>query len=137
MTTTTSTITNRYRVALWIAAAILIVLLLILYQKVNPSDSSLFPKCPFLVLTGLKCPGCGSQRAIHYLLNLQIVEAFKMNALMVISIPFIIALTILSLTFHRSRELLKWRDRLYSQRSISIILIVVVNFWIFRNILSF
>ena len=25
----------------------------------DPSVSAFFPKCPFLLLTGLQCPGCG------------------------------------------------------------------------------
>lgn len=128
---------NRYKFMIRIAGAILIILLSIIYRKFNPLDSSLFPKCPFLMLTGLKCPGCGSQRALHYLLNFQIVEAFKVNAFMVVSLPFLLLLTFLSLTYHRSSRLLKWRDRLYGKRSIYIILAIIINFWIFRNILSF
>src|SRR5437762_10353071 len=28
-----------------------------------------FPKCPFLLLTGYQCPGCGSTRACYQLLH--------------------------------------------------------------------
>ncbi|WP_225974845.1 DUF2752 domain-containing protein [Arachidicoccus ginsenosidivorans] len=59
-------------------------------------DSSWFPKCPFRSLTGLQCPGCGSQRAIHDLLNLDILGAFRENALMVVSIPYIVTAFILN-----------------------------------------
>ena len=52
----------------WIAVAVICAVLAIVYHKYNPSDFKLFPKCPFYVLTGLKCPGCGTQRAIHCLL---------------------------------------------------------------------
>ena len=58
----------------------------------DPSVSALFPKCPFLMLTGLQCPGCGSQRAIHALLHLDIMAALHYNALLVLSLPLILAL---------------------------------------------
>ena len=48
--------------------------LALIYYKFNPSDIAIFPKCPFLLLTGLKCPGCGSQRAIHSLLHFSIFD---------------------------------------------------------------
>ncbi len=40
----------------------------------------------------MKCPGCGSQRAIHALLHADIQTAFSYNALMVTSIPYLILL---------------------------------------------
>ena len=128
---------NRHKTITWIAVAFLIILLSVLYRCFNPLDYSFFPKCPFLTLTGLKCPGCGSQRAIHHLLNFQIVEAFKVNALLVISFPFLIILMILNLGYQRSSQLLMWRNHLYSKHSIFVILVIIINFWVFRNILSF
>ena len=35
------------------------------------------------------CPGCGSQRAIHQLLHFNIIDAFRLNPLMVLSLPII------------------------------------------------
>ena len=46
---------------------IALVALTIIYYRVSPTSSVFFPKCAFLMLTGLKCPGCGSQRAVHAL----------------------------------------------------------------------
>jgi len=48
-----------------------------------------FLSCPFRVLTGLLCPGCGSQRAVHDLMHLRIPEALAHNALLVLSIPLL------------------------------------------------
>jgi hypothetical protein len=66
----------------------------VIYFNYNPVESFFFPKCPFLTLTGYKCPGCGSQRAIHALLHLDIRSAFQHNALLIISIPYILLLLI-------------------------------------------
>jgi len=50
--------------------------LVFVYSRFSPEGNAWFPKCIFLQLTGLKCPGCGSQRVIHNLLNLNIQKAF-------------------------------------------------------------
>jgi len=60
----------------------------------DPSSSPAFPPCPFHFLTGLHCPGCGSVRAAHSLLHGRVWEAFKMNPLLVLSIPAVAALLI-------------------------------------------
>ena len=56
----------------------------------NPALSSnqFFPKCPFRLLTGCQCPGCGSTRAFYQLLHLHPIAAFKFNPLMVLTLPF-------------------------------------------------
>ncbi|MFT6126200.1 MAG: hypothetical protein ACJAVA_000663 [Flavobacteriaceae bacterium] len=61
-----------------------------LYHFYNPSTHSYFIPCPFNFLTGYHCPGCGSQRAIHQLLHFNILAAFRLNPLMVLSLPLII-----------------------------------------------
>jgi hypothetical protein len=53
----------------------------------NPARSQLFPPCPFHWVTGLYCPGCGSLRALHALLHGQMLTAFRMNPLMLLSMP--------------------------------------------------
>ena len=70
----------------------------VLYYNFDPEESVFFPKCPFQLLTGLECPGCGSQRAIHALLHLDILSAFQYNALLIISIPYILLLLIAKIT---------------------------------------
>ena len=48
-----------------------------------------FLSCPFRVLTGLLCPGCGSQRGLHDLMHLRVADAFSHNQLLVLSIPLL------------------------------------------------
>lgn len=69
----------------------------VVFYYFDPSDhaaSRYFPPCMFHAVTHLNCPGCGSQRAIHYLLHGRIAQALAMNALLVISIPFLIGLAL-------------------------------------------
>ena len=59
---------------------------------INPTGpaSQFFPKCPFRALTGWQCPGCGSTRACYQLLHLHPIAAFKLNPLMVLTLPFLV-----------------------------------------------
>ena len=59
----------------------------IVYYKYDPSASLIFPKCPVMSLTGYPCAGCGSQRAIHSLLHLNLQDAIRYNFLVVLFIP--------------------------------------------------
>lgn len=60
--------------------------LAVLYFLLDPARYP-FPRCPFFVLTGLYCPGCGSQRALHALLHGEVVRAAGLNLLAVLSAP--------------------------------------------------
>ena len=49
----------------------------------DPSKCSLFPKCPMYWLTGLKCAGCGGQRAAYCLLHGEFLQAMRFNCFLV------------------------------------------------------
>ena len=55
----------------------------------DAASSVLYPPCPFRLLTGLYCPGCGSLRALHQLLHGNLLPALDMNPFMVLSLPFL------------------------------------------------
>ena len=62
-----------------VAGIFLAILILCVYFYFDPSDH-FFPRCPFLSMTGLECPGCGSQRAIHALLHGDLAAVWHYNA---------------------------------------------------------
>lgn len=107
--------------------------LIYVYSRFNPESSALFPKCIFLQLTGFQCPGCGSQRVIHSLLNLDLRKAFEANAFLVLSIPYIIALLV---SIPLKSRFPKFYNVLNSVPSIITIGILVIAWWIARNIFS-
>ena len=110
-----------------------IILLLAVYTVFDPSETAFFPKCPFFWLTGLTCPGCGSQRAMHQLLTLHFGEAFRYNAFMVIAIPLILFLLVAELFRDRWPRL----NRLGSSPTLSwSILAAVLLWWLLRNLLG-
>ena len=53
----------------------------------DPEEHSGFWHCPFYMLTGLKCAGCGGQRAIHWLFRGDYPKAFAYNPLAVCVAP--------------------------------------------------
>ena len=47
-------------------------------------------ECPFHVLTGLYCPGCGNSRALHALAELRFGDALRYNYLMPLEAGFVL-----------------------------------------------
>lgn len=61
----------------------------VVYGVFDPAQAAWFPRCGFHDWTGLCCPGCGGQRALHALLELRLGEALRANALTVVMLPLI------------------------------------------------
>jgi hypothetical protein len=58
----------------------------------DPSRHGFYPLCMFHRLTGWDCPGCGGLRATHQLLHGHLGEALRLNALVVLAVPVLMAL---------------------------------------------
>ncbi len=56
----------------------------------NPADEGLYPLCPFRVMTGLYCPGCGTLRAGNRLLHGRVGDAFGLNPLTILFVPVLL-----------------------------------------------
>lgn len=111
-------------------AAAFVVIAAAIYFVFDPS-TSLFPRCPFFVVTGLKCPGCGTQRAVHSLLHGNVVDALRFNAILAVAIPF---LALMGVALAVRRRYPKLHRRLNGSLSIWCWLVLVVGWWIGRNI---
>ncbi len=114
-----------------IAGIILLLGAGVVFFTFNPETSAIFPRCPFLVLTDLKCPGCGSQRAIHALLHGNVAAAFRYNAMMVLSLP-IIFLLLYAEAFRRQKP--AFYSRIHRSTYIWIYFAVVIAWSVARNI---
>jgi hypothetical protein len=55
----------------------------------NPSAHA-FPRCLFHMATGLYCPGCGCQRALHHLLQGDVRSALHFNLFVVLALPILL-----------------------------------------------
>ncbi|WP_245930184.1 DUF2752 domain-containing protein [Allonocardiopsis opalescens] len=56
---------------------------------VDPNEPGHYPTCPFLALTGLYCPGCGTLRATNLLVHGDLAGAVDMNVLFVLALPLL------------------------------------------------
>lgn len=95
---------------------------------VNPSAAPL-PQCPVRLCLDLYCPGCGSLRAIHSLLNGEIVQAWRYNALLVCLVPLIAGCVIHEYFPRRSLSPTRIHFGL-----IGTLLVAVLLFGVIRNI---
>lgn len=93
-------------------------------------------ECPFYKWTGFCCPGCGTGRAVQALFHGHIAEAVSYNILLpVLGLPclFILVHEYLRIVFPG----LKLRPVMLSQRMILSILVIVIAFWVLRNVPMF
>ena len=57
----------------------------------DPHRSGSWGFCPWLVLTGTYCPGCGGLRAVNDLTHGDLLEAASSNLLFVAALPLLVA----------------------------------------------
>lgn len=115
----------------------LVIAAVLVYHLFNPEENNFYPKCIIYSLTGYKCPGCGTQRSLHYLLNGDIASAFKSNALIMAALPFIIYGVVISIFKNRNQKFKKLYRVSFSVPVIAVIVLITVLFTIFRNIYGF
>jgi hypothetical protein len=98
----------------------------------NPATSGIYPICPFHVLTGLHCPGCGTGRAIHQLLHGNLWAALRLNPLAVLLLPPLAygCLSIALEMFGRKRLPSVFIPAFW----IWMLLAVILLFWVLRNL---
>ncbi|MDR1707317.1 MAG: DUF2752 domain-containing protein [Prevotella sp.] len=105
----------------------------VIYYLFSPSEVTFFPKCPFHSITGLDCPGCGSQRTLHHLAHFEIKKAFISNPLLIMAIPYM--LTGIYFEYFGGKENYpRMRRILFGKKATVTVLIVVLLFWIGRNL---
>ena len=119
-------------VRLLIATIVLLVLVgaVLFYVFVPPEY---WPRCWWLWLTGTKCPGCGTQRAIAALLSGDIYGAASYNPILVVGIPYFL----LSIWCNCGKNThLKHRARnlFFSAKALKIMVVVIIAYWIGRNL---
>ena len=123
---------SRLKLSIIIIGVLAFIGMLALYFFGNPLDSNIFPKCPFYVATNIYCPGCGSQRAAHQLLNGNVIEAVRHNYL--IALLFLVLLY-QAFIFIMNNVLNRGTANLLHKSKVTLsILIVIILFWILRNV---
>ena len=96
---------------------------------VDPHRSgSVFPACPFKLLTGLNCPACGGLRMTHDLLHGDLAAAAVDNVFLLVGLPALLAWV-----------LVRWRARrpMFTTPAIAVIAVLVVTWTVIRNLPGF
>ena len=104
----------------------------LLYYRVDPTQAAWMPRCPFHLLTGLQCPACGNQRALHALLNGHLADAFAFNPFFLLSLPYLAALVVAAVL--RRRHPGPYR-RLAHPRVVMAYVVLICLWWVLRNII--
>lgn len=105
----------------------------LLYFFYDARYVAFLPRCPFYVLTGLYCPGCGSQRAISSLLHGEILSALQFNVLLIIFLPILAYSAIITVLNVLTEK--QWKQLIfYSPVFVKLVLVAVLAFAVLRNI---
>ncbi|HET7305262.1 MAG TPA: DUF2752 domain-containing protein [Segeticoccus sp.] len=98
---------------------------------IDPNETGHYPTCPFLFLTGLYCPGCGSLRAVHDLAHLDVAGALARNPLTVVAAAYLVLAW--GLWLHRSvtGRPRRWLAPAWVLWSL---LGLVLGYWVLRNV---
>jgi hypothetical protein len=102
----------------------------------HPADFPAWYHCPFHLMTGLHCPGCGSTRATHALLNADPLGSLRNNPLLIVlGVPALLILA-RSAILRVARKpitdpIAAWGLPGWTGYAV---LALVLSFWITRNI---
>lgn len=112
-------------------ALLMAAVLLWVYSGFDPMAEKWFPKCMFLNLTGLKCPGCGAQRALHAALSGDFRAAVGFNAALPIGIPLVLLMIFVELPGDPAPRL---RAALTSRPAVIALIVAIVAWTVVRNL---
>jgi hypothetical protein len=99
----------------------------------DPHQSGSYLYCPWLLLTGTYCPGCGGLRAVNDLSNGDLRSAFSSNALFVGSIPLL-------LWWWGTWAARRWRgvrrapNPRLAYAGTAVLVVLTATFWVVRNL---
>ncbi len=99
----------------------------------DPHQQGAWGFCPWLMLTGTYCPGCGGLRAVNDLTRGDLAAAFSSNALFVAMLPALAVMWGRSVTQRWRGHLRQLPSRwvtFFASSSLTLILV----FWVVRNL---
>lgn len=117
----------------FVAPIALVAAVALFYFLFDARTITWLPHCPFHLLTGLYCPGCGSQRALSSLLHGEFLQATRFNVLLVVCLPLLFYSAIV-LVINKTTGNTFIQKIFYSSLFVRVVLIVILVFWVLRNL---
>lgn len=114
---------------------ILVIVLVLVYINIDPVQAVWMPKCPFKMITGLQCPGCGGQRMVHQLLLGHFGKAISYNYYMLLAGPYVLAF-IVNWLMPDGKARLKFRSFLEDKHVVWTYVVTFCLWFVIRNILN-
>jgi hypothetical protein len=99
----------------------------------DPHQPASWGYCPWLVLTGTACPGCGGLRAVNDLTRGDVAAAISSNALFVASLPLLAVLWTRSLVLRWRGERRPLPQAVVAWAGGTAVALLLV-FWVVRNL---
>lgn len=122
-------VTNRRRLSVALGFGALMAAGLGYVGLVDPHQpDSVFPMCPFRLLTGWNCPACGGLRMTHDVLHGNLAAAITDNIFLLVAIPMLAGW--LLLRRHREKSLLP-------VPAVTTIMIAMLAWTVVRNLPGF
>jgi hypothetical protein len=112
------------------AVAGLLAALAVIY-RFPPTEYSFYPRCPIYLATHWLCPGCGSTRALHALLHLDVPGALHYNALFTLLSPLVCLW--LGFICYRTLRYDQFPDLAIPRSATACLIATVVLFTVVRN----
>lgn len=103
----------------------------IIYYYLAPEETIWSPKCLWWLATGTNCPSCGIQRFLHLFLTGRIVDAFRINPFLLISLPYAV-LAVVGKWYNINNVFAKLNQFLYSRIILMIYVVLFFAWWIIR-----
>jgi hypothetical protein len=127
---------RKKRIGTGLALLIVMIVGIYVYAHYNPEDYRFFPKCPVYMLTGYKCPGCGSQRAFYHLFQGNFMTAFRHNPLVLLLVPYmLLGIYVEHVADRANSRIVHLREIFFGKWAILALTVIILLFTVFRNIL--
>ncbi len=128
--------TERKRAMLQVVTgiSILAIIAAVLYF-LPPSETKLFPGCPWHMLTGTYCPGCGSVRGVTEIVNGNLFGLWNQNPLAMVLAPIIIYAAIRKVV--EAVAAYQMPAILTPQWVYVVLLIMILAYWVLRNFIPY
>ncbi len=110
----------------------LVLLVLAVYYVLRSRDIITI-RCPFRLITGHRCPGCGATAMCLHLAKGEIKEAFRSNAVLFFLFPLMAAAASVKLIFV-PRSMMS--DSKAYRITVLTVIVILLAFWILRNIIG-